>query len=114
MPELVDILKKWNNLPSNKKKIYESYTNELIFIRFKLLNIYYLINGVKPKIPAGALRLFLQIKVKENSISSVKEGIEKWNILDENEKDKFLKLSHNYYLSYKYHLPYALIVILKT
>ena len=102
MPELVDILKKWNNLPSNKKKIYESYTNELIFIRFKLLNIFYIINGVKPKIPAGALRLFLQIKVKENSISSVKEGIEKWNILDENEKDKFLKLSHNYYLSYKY------------
>ena len=102
IPEIVDILKKWQNLPHNRKKIYESYTNELIFIRYKLLNIYYIINGVKPKAPSGALRLFLQIKVKENSISSVKEGIEKWNILNENEKDKYLKLSHNFYLSYKY------------
>ena len=57
-------------MPRNTKKIYENYTDELIILKFKLLNIYYIINGVKPKAPSGALRLFLQVKVKENAISS--------------------------------------------
>ena len=102
IPSIDEVLLKWKKLPRNTKKIYENYTDELIILKFKLLNIYYIINGVKPKAPAGALRLFLQIKVKENAISSINEGIKLWENLNDQSKEYYLKLSHNFYLANKY------------
>lgn len=97
-----DVLTKWKNLEANQKKLYEKYTRALIIIKYKLLNIYYIINGIKPKAPSGALKLFLEIKIKENAISSIKKGIDEWEKLEEMDKQYYLKLSHSQFLAYKY------------
>ena len=57
-------------------------------------NLYDIIRGIKPKIPAGAYRTFLEDKASKGIISSLIEGEKLWDSLSEQEKEKYL----NYYL----------------
>ena len=53
-----------------------------------------MVNGIKPKKPAGAFRVFLQEKAKEKVLHSLQEGRELWEKLSEEEKEKYLKKAH--------------------
>jgi len=102
IPTMNEILKCWDKLSSKAKTKYEIFSKDLYLKKYNLINIYYAIYGVKPKTPSGAIRMFLQFKAKLNEISSIKEGLELWNNLSKDEKDEYLKYSHNFYLAYKY------------
>lgn len=99
---LILLINTWKNLSDNDKKKYEIYSDDLTIFKNKIRDIYDGINGVNPKTPAGALRIFLQFKAKKHEINSISEGIEKWKQLSNDKKDHYLKISHKFYLAYKY------------
>lgn len=102
IPTMDQILKNWDNLSNIEKNKYDNFSKDLYLKKCNLLNIYYIFYGIKPKTPSGAIRIFLEIKTKLNEISSINEGLKLWQQLSVEEKDKYLKYSHNFYLSYKY------------
>ena len=53
-----------------------------------------IIKGVKPKKPAGAFLMFLQEKVKNNEITSKNQGLELWDKLTIDQKEKNFEKSH--------------------
>lgn len=102
LPKIKEISDKWKSLKNSEKYIYRKYADEINKEREKLQDIYELINGIKPKRPAGAFRIFLQEKAKDKIFNSIKDGKELWNRLTDDEKEKYLKKSHKLILSYKY------------
>ena len=64
-PKLGDIAPLWKKLSSSDKAKYKNYADTINEEREKLQDIYELVNGVKPKKPAGAFRVFLQEKAKK-------------------------------------------------
>ena len=74
-PNLEDILPEWEKL-SNKKKIsFEKYADAINSEKEKVLNIYCITKGIKPKKPTGAFRIFLQEKAKKKRIKKYKRWI---------------------------------------
>ena len=102
IPNINKLTKNWENLNNSEKQKYEKYAEELIYDKYNIRNIYDAIHGIKPKTPSGALRIFLQIKAAKKEINTINEGIYLWNNLNINEKEYYLKISHKYYLSFKY------------
>ena len=102
IPNINKLTKNWENLNNSEKQKYEKYAEELIYDKYNIRNIYDAIHGIKPKTPSGALRIFLQIKAAKKEINTINEGINLWNNLNINEKEYYLKISHKYYLSFKY------------
>ena len=101
-PQLKDIAPAWKKLSKSEKKNYEKYAQELNEEKEKLQDIYDIINGVKPKRPKGAFRIFLQEKAKNNEIKSLNHGHELWKKLSEEEKEEYFNKSHRCQLAYKY------------
>ena len=101
-PALKEIAPAWKKLPKNEKKSYEKYAQELNEEKEKLKDIYDIVHGVKPKKPAGAFRIFLQEKAKNNEIKTLKEGQELWKKLSEDQKEEYLTKSHKCLLAYRY------------
>ena len=101
-PSLKEIAPAWKRLPKNEKKTYEKYAQELNEEKEKLKDIYEIVHGVKPKQPAGAFRIFLQEKAKNNEIKSLSDGHNLWKNLSEDEKEEYLTKSHRCQLAYKY------------
>ena len=102
LPKLADLAATWKSLKASDKKNYIDYAEIINKEREHLHNVYELINGIKPKRPAGAFRVFLQEKAKEKALHSLKEGKEMWDKLSEDEKDHYLKKAHTCRLAYKY------------
>ena len=102
VPTLTEIVSIWKKLTRSDKAKYIDYANEINKQREQLRDIYELVNGVKPKKPAGVFRIFLQEKAKEQVLDSIKEGKELWDKLSEEEKDEYLKKAHRCKLAYKY------------
>ena len=102
LPKLADLAATWKSLKASDKKNYIEYAEIINKEREHLHNVYELINGIKPKRPAGAFRVFLQEKAKEKALHSLKEGKEMWDKLSEDEKDHYLKKAHTCRLAYKY------------
>ena len=107
LPKMAEISKHWKKLKASEKKKYRKYTEEINEEREKLRDIYELINGIKPKKPSGAFRIFLQEKAKEKTFHSIKEGFKLWNSLDEDQKEEYLKKAHRCVLAYT--LKYLII-----
>ena len=101
-PKLAEIGPAWKKLPNSEKEKYKKYAEEINEERERLYDIYELVNGIKPKRPAGAFRVFLQEKAKEKELHSLKQGKEMWNKLSEEEKEKYLKKAHTCRVAYKY------------
>ena len=101
-PSLKEIAPAWKKLSKNEKKSYERYAQELNDEKTKLQDIYDIVHGVKPKKPAGAFRVFLQEKAKNNEIKSLNEGNEMWKRLSDDQKEEYLIKSHRCQLAYKY------------
>lgn len=102
VPKLADVAQAWKKLPSTEKNKYKKYAEDINEERERLQDIYELVNGVKPKRPAGAFRVFLQEKAREKALHSLAEGKEMWDKLSEDEKEKYLKKAHTCKLAYKY------------
>ena len=102
IPVLREIAPAWKKLPNSEKKKYRDYADDINEEREKLKDIFDLVNGVKPKRPAGAFRCFLQEKAKEKALHNINEGKELWNKLSDDEKEKYLKKSHKCKLAYIY------------
>ena len=102
VPRLPDLAATWKSLKKADKEKYVRYADEINEDRDTLQNLYELVNGIKPKRPAGAFRVFLQEKAKEKVLHSLSQGKEMWNKLSEDEKEAYLKKAHTYKLAYKY------------
>ena len=102
IPTLKEIAPVWKKLSSAEKDKYKRYSDFENKDREKLREIYELVNGVKPKKPAGAFRVFLQENANKKVFHSLKEGKELWDKLSEEEKDNYLKKAHRIKLAYKY------------
>jgi len=102
VPRLADLAATWKSLKKADKEKYVRYADEINEDRDTLQNLYELVNGIKPKRPAGAFRVFLQEKAKEKVLHSLSQGKEMWNKLSEDEKEAYLKKAHTYKLAYKY------------
>ena len=102
IPKLADIAPAWKKLPASEKEKYKDYADDINEEREKLNDIYELVNGIKPKRPAGAFRCFLQEKAKEKVLHSLPEGKEMWDQLSEDEKEKYVKKAHRCRLAYIY------------
>ena len=102
VPTLREIAPLWKKLSSSEKSKYKDWANEINEEREKLQDIYDLVNGVKPKRPAGAFRVFLQEKAKEKALHSLQEGRKLWDKLSDDEKEEYLKKAHRTRLAYKY------------
>ena len=102
VPTLADIAPLWKKMSSSEKKKYIKWADEINEEREKLQDIYELVNGIKPKRPAGAFRVFLQEKAKEKALHSLQEGKELWDKLSDDEKEAYLKKAHRCKLAYKY------------
>ena len=101
-PSLKEIAPAWKKLSKTEKKSYEKYAQEMNDEKEKLKDIYDIVHGIKPKKPAGAFRIFLQEKAKNNEIKSLKEGQDMWKKLTEDQKEEYLAKSHRCLLAYKY------------
>ncbi len=102
LPTIKEIAPAWNKLSTPEKNKYKTYAEDENRDRENLREIYELVNGVKPKKPAGAFRVFLQENAKKKAFKSLKEGQELWNKLSEDEKEVYLKKAHRIRLAYKY------------
>ena len=101
-PSLKEIAPAWKKLSKNEKKSFEKYAQEINEEKDRLKDIYDIVHGIKPKKPAGAFRIFLQEKAKNNEIKSLKEGQELWKKLTEDQKEEYLTKSHKCLLAYRY------------
>ena len=100
-----DCAKIWKKMSKNKKKIYEAYAEEINEERKNMREIYEIINGIQPKKPAGAYKIFLSEKIKEGELKGkniYKDGKKMWNELPENEKEEYLKKAKKIKLCYIY------------
>ena len=102
IPKLGDIAPLWKKLSSSEKTRYKKYADDINEERERLQDIYELVNGVKPKKPAGAFRIFLQEKAKDKVLHNIQEGRDLWEKLSEDEKETYAKKAHRCRLAYKY------------
>ena len=102
MPSLQEIIETWKSSPSAIKQKFEKYAKELNEERQKLTDIYELVNGIKPKLPAGAFKIFVQEKCNGKSCSNMSEMNDMWNKLNDDEKEVYLKKAHRLNLAYQY------------
>ena len=102
IPKLADIAPAWKKLPNSEKEKYKDLADTINEEREILNDTYELVNGVKPKRPAGAFRCFLQEKAREKVLHSLKEGKEMWDKLSDDEKEKYLRKAHRCRLAYIY------------
>lgn len=70
IPKMEELLNLWKLLSKKEKKKYEIYSEDLNFEKYKIMEIYYLIHNIKPKEPAGAVRLYFNdtSQTKKNNI----------------------------------------------
>ena len=101
-PSLKEISPAWKKLSKNEKKSFEKYAQEINEEKEKLRDIYDIVHGIKPKKPAGAFRIFLQEKAKNNEIKTIQDGHELWKKLSEEQKEEYLTKSHKCLLAYRY------------
>ena len=100
-----DISKLWKGLSFEKKKKYEELANIINKERKRIREIYEMVNGIKPKRPMGAYKIFLSEIAKEGKLKKknpLTEGKKLWNELSEEEKEDYLKKSKRIKLTYEY------------
>ena len=61
-----DISKAWSHLSNKEKNKYYEYANEMNEEWKKRRDFFEIINGIRPKRPAGAYKIFLSEKAKED------------------------------------------------
>ena len=100
-----DCSKLWKKTSDKEKKKYAKYAEELNEERKKMREYFEISQGIKPKRPMGAFKIFLQQMAKEGKLegkNAFKEGRRLWDTLTEEEKESYLKKAHKIKLCYVY------------
>lgn len=100
-----DVSEMWKKTSEKDKRKYQRFADEINEERRQMREIYEIYYGIKPKRPAGAFRIFLTEKAKEGKFhgkNPMKECKKLWDNLSDDDKDKYLKLSHRIKLCYIY------------
>ena len=95
----------WKKMSKNEKKKYDDYAEEIISERKKIRELYEIVNGIQPKKPAGAYKIFLSEKAKNGFFKKenvLLKGRKLWNELSKEEKDEYLKKAKKIKLCYIY------------
>ena len=95
----------WKNMSIKEKKKYEDYAEEIILERKKIRELFEIVNGIQPKKPAGAYKIFLSENAKKGffkNVNVLKEGKKMWNELSKEEKDEYLMKAKKIKLCYIY------------
>lgn len=95
----------WNKATNKEKRKYLKFADEINKQRQEMRDAYEIEHGIKPKRPAGAIRLFIQQMSKEGKLAGgngLKIGLKLWKDLKEEDKEKYLNQSHRQQLLYKY------------
>lgn len=102
IPSFKEIVSEWKNLSKKEKKNFQKIADETNEEKKKLADIFEVVNGIKPKRPAGAFKLFLQEKAKNNEIKSLEECGVLWDKLNEDQKEEYYLKAHRCQLAYRY------------
>ena len=97
-----DVASEWKQLSKEEKRTYDKYAQEENEEREKLRDLYELVNGVKPKRPGGAYKIFVEEKIKNGEIKTLSEASNLWSNLSEDEKEEYHRRSHRCVLAYRY------------
>ena len=100
-----DISEMWKQTSNKDKEKYAACVKEINEQRREARELYELYHGVKPKRPCGAFKIFLTEKAKEGKFkgkNAFREGRKMWESLSQDDKEKYLKLSHKIKLCYIY------------
>lgn len=94
----------WHNVSTKQKEKYEKYAEEENKEKRKLINLWEVMSGIKPKRPIGALTFFIRELSQKNELEGVKNifshASEKYKKLSDEEKDKFKKMAKQEKLEY--------------
>ncbi len=106
LPKFNALSKKWSHLSNKEKNKYYEYANEINEERKKRRDLFEIVNGIRPKRPAGAYKIFLSEKAKEGifkgKVNVYKEGRKLWENLNEDDKNSYLKKARRIKLCYMY------------
>jgi hypothetical protein len=87
-----DVAAKWENCTDEEKKKYNRYAQELQEENQKRRNMYEIAYGIKPKNPLGALKFYFNELKSMGKVKLLKEAKAKWEKLDDDEREKYLKM----------------------
>jgi hypothetical protein len=106
LPKFNALSKKWSHLSNKEKNKYYEYANEINEERKKRRDLFEIVNGIRPKRPAGAYKIFLSEKAKEGifkgKVNVYKEGRKLWENLNEDDKNSYLRKARRIKLCYLY------------
>ena len=106
IPNFKSCAKIWKKMSEKDKKKYEKFADEMNEERKKMRELFEIANGIQPKKPAGAYKIFLSEKAKEGEFQGksnvLKEGRKMWEKLSDDEKDEYLKKAKRIRLCYIY------------
>ena len=95
----------WKKISKNEKKKYDEYAEEINSERKKIRELLEIINGIQPKKPAGAYKIFLSEKAKDGIFKNENvliKGRKMWNELSKEEKDEYIMKAKKLKLCYIY------------
>ena len=105
-PNFKKCAKLWKQTKENERKKYENIAEYMNEDRKRMRELYEIANGIQPKKPAGAYKIFLSEKAKEGVFKGkanvLKEGRKLWEKLKEDEKEEYLNKAKKIRLCYIY------------
>ena len=105
-PNFKKCAKLWKQLNDKERKRYEDYADTMNEERKRMRELFEIANGIQPKKPAGAYKIFLSEKAKEGIFKGksnvFKEGRKMWEKLTKEEKDDYLFKAKKISLCYIY------------
>jgi hypothetical protein len=105
-PNFKKCAKLWKQLNDKERKRYEDYADTMNEERKRMRELFEIANGIQPKKPAGAYKIFLSEKAKEGVFKGksnvLKEGRKMWEKLTKEEKDDYLFKAKKIRLCYIY------------
>lgn len=102
LPNLTEVAKRWKKVKPDEKRRLQEMVDEIMQQRKEQRDIYELVNGIKPKKPAGAYRLFMLDLVEQKKFRDFRDTHEQWGRLSKAEKDEYLKKSHRIHVAYRF------------
>ena len=102
IPNLKCLSTQWKKLSEEQKNKYIILGNKDRIDEYKYIDIYELVNGLKPKLPKSGYQIFLKEKAIIKGINSIDEGRLKWKKLSNNDKNRYYLIFNRIKLAYEY------------
>lgn len=97
--------KEWKNLSEKKRETYEKLAEEENKEKKKLITLWEITNGVKPKRPVGALQLYMKKLSEDRELEGITdvlvETAKRWKKLSDDEKAHYERIHKQNQLEYQ-------------